>query len=211
MLAGQLWGGSAAAQARADAGAPRQDRVGGRLSPTPPELPSQRSRFFPKAIPASALLSERVQATLAERARAAQPAPMANTAEAPPTVSPAPAPPAAPPTLSEAAARRGEARLRRVQSIETDDGVTILSNRFLDSPDPRRAASRAPLVRSQPQGETVINEPQVTETRSLRTAEPTLATREEGDTSEDWQLPLLVFVAAGLISGAVWLRMKGNT
>jgi hypothetical protein len=109
--------------------------------------------------------------------------------------------------LSEAAARRGEARMRRVQSIETDDGVTILSNRFLDSPDPRRVARQA-LVRAQPPGEAVIDEPQSTETRSLRSVPATPATGDEGDTWPSWPLFLLPLMAAGVTSGVLWFRKK---
>jgi hypothetical protein len=97
--------------------------------------------------------------------------------------------------------------MRRVRSIETEDGVTVLSNRFLDSPDPRLVAIKAP-VRSRRADETVINEPQVTETQSLRAVEPAAGTGGKGNTWLGWPLFLLMFTTAGVIGGAVWMRIK---
>ena len=208
LLAVQLLTEPARARPRPDAGAPRQSHGVDRPQR---ELPPQHSAFFPKTIP-SALLSERVQATMAARARAAQPAPSADTAEAPPPLSPPPAPPAAP-GPSEAAARPDEARMRRVQSIETEDGVTILSNRLLDAPNaPRVVASEVPVVRSRPSGETVIDKPQITKTHSLRTAKPTPATGDEHNESDTWPswliLSSLGVAAAGMTGGGLWLQRK---
>jgi hypothetical protein len=183
--------------------------------PKPPEPPSG---VLPKAIDPS-VLSERARASLQERAagRHASSLPSAKPGLGlAPNGQDSPARLASPATrrLDDEPLRRGEAHQRRVQALETDQGVTLLSNRIHRLPQPRVTPllARAPLDHldePSPNEETVAlssESPHVTETRSLR---PGSSRRAGSSTGLGWLLwPFVLFIATGAVLGTLWFRKK---
>jgi hypothetical protein len=112
--------------------------------------------------------------------------------------------------------RRGLARQRRVQAVETAEGVTVISNR-LELPEPRLAAMRqAKPVEVAPEEAHAIevanaSHPEsVTETHSLRamSARPAKAKLDTG-TGLGWLIwPFVLFVTTGAVVGTLWFRKK---
>jgi hypothetical protein len=114
--------------------------------------------------------------------------------------------------------RRGLARQRRVQAVETAEGVTVISNR-LELPEPRLAS----MARRQPKPVEVAPEEEhelevanashpesVTETHSLRamTARPAKAKLDAG-TGLGWLIwPFVLFVTTGAVVATLWFRKK---
>lgn len=146
--------------------------------------PALSAGSFQKAM-APSHLPESVQRRLRERAGQN------------PSMEPVDPPPAEPPrALSETARRIGEARMRRVQAFDTGKGVTILSNRFSELPNPTPVAARAPGAMSPREGETVVAPPPLTATRSLRAAGTSTPMPRSGDWF--WPLAALLGVSAGL-------------
>jgi hypothetical protein len=106
----------------------------------------------------------------------------------------------------------------RVQAVETDDGVTLLSNR-IQLPERRISAAIAkhPLPAPDPP---VIEEPvaaadtpNVTETHSLRPSAshkaPRSAKAKDTSTGLTWLLwPFALFVTTGAVVGTLWFRKK---
>ena len=147
--------------------------------------PAQASPFFPKAIRPS-MLAESVQSRLeerdAERRRESEEEPR----------------------------RRGEARMKRVRSVETEQGITILSNRLTELPAPRLAMT-APMPAAPPprEGETVVERPEVTETLALRAITSASVARDADPTWLGWVLAS--FMAVGAVVGTLWFRKKTQT
>jgi hypothetical protein len=103
--------------------------------------------------------------------------------------------------------------MRRVQVVETERGVTLLSNRFQPSPEPRLASlgARAPHEGSDEpplmeQAVVVTGEPP-TETHSLR---PLSSRPRSSGSGVGWLVwPFVLFVAAGAVVGStLWFRKK---
>jgi hypothetical protein len=212
---------SAALAQHADAGVQRQARA----AVAEPKRPTESSSGgaageLPKAID-PAMLSESVRAGLAERAAGRHPGGL-------PSARPDLHEPGARPSGSPFAARRnhivdeplrrGEAHMRRVQALETDEGITLLSNRINSlSGSPRLASVIAeqppppqPLHDSPPaEDETVVSaEPGVTATHSLRPSSSRLEARNTGS-GLGWLLwPFVLFVTTGAVVGALWFRKK---
>jgi hypothetical protein len=211
IAAGVLVPGAALAQSHADAGAARR-------SPSA-AMPGERRLGSPslKSIPnASSVLSEGVRARLAERAAARHPSELA--AHDPASIEKpgsAASPAAAPaPVLSEPL-RRGIAHQRRVQALDTGNGITVLSNRVTEPPAPRLAS-----VRRSASGEAELaadppvlasDESSVTETRSLRA----LSTRGDAAKAREGSLglgglvwPFVLLLATGAVVGTLWFSKK---
>lgn len=178
------------ASARADAGQPAST-----TSARARDLafPARGQTAFQQAI-APSHLPESVQEQLRERAGAS-----------PSAEPPTPAPPGAPRALSETARRIGEARMRRVQAFDTSDGVTILSNRFSELPNPRQVAVQAPSPPPRREGETVIAPPALTETRSLRPTVPSASMPRDTDL-RGWLWPLAALLAFSAALGTLLYR-----
>ncbi len=112
----------------------------------------------------------------------------------------------------EEASAPGDDRKRRVRSFETDEGITVLSNRLPpDLPHARLSlamqAAHDPPERA---GETLVDPPRVTETHSLRAFDAKLAKpkSESPDTSHGWLLwPILLFATSAVV-GTLWFRKK---
>lgn len=194
--------GSPAAAAAPDAGVERASALPAQ-SPRPPEAPLLKSIGNP------AQLSESVRARLERR-----------PAERPPLAAREPR------RYNDEPLRRGQARLRRVQALETVEGVTLLSNRLEPLPASRLSALAvsAPVGASAPRDvpdepdEAPEDEPRaalvgeresVTETRSLRTYAARPAPGRTASSEVGWLLwPFAVFVAGGAVVGALWFRKK---
>jgi hypothetical protein len=169
-----------------------------------------------KSIPNSALLSERARAQLAERAGTRHPSQLA-AREPPAARAPTPAPSAAPSPRAPGGnepLRRGIAHLRRVQALDTGDGITVLSNRLREPPAPRLASMAAPA-----QPELALAEPEehadrasrVTETRSLRavSSRREVPKARERSLGIDWFLwPFILLLATGAVIGTLWFSKK---
>lgn len=103
--------------------------------------------------------------------------------------------------------RRGEARMKRVHSFETEQGLTILSNRLAELPAPRLAMTAPVPVAPPPrEGETVVERPEVTETLALRSIASASVARDADPTWLGWVLAS--FMAVGAIVGTLWFRKK---
>jgi hypothetical protein len=161
---------------------------------------------MPKAIPAQAL-SETVRSRLKERRQATRP----------PAVEeehPRPQPPLPSTTgrrpLSEEAVRRGEAR-RRMHSFETAEGVTVLSNTFMDmpapAPPPAALAVAAAANTTQREGQTTLDPPpEITETRSLRALRTAADKRENERGSVGW--PIFALLGLCIVGTLGWIWRK---
>lgn len=180
---------------------------------TPPEGVSTLKR-----IPNPAQLSESVRARLEQRA-ALHAADLAQGAQgvaaAPPVTQPAvPVQGALP---DDAPLRRGEARQRRVQAVDTEEGVTVLSNRLV-LPDPRLALTAQRTVAAEPDPEPPVEEDEalalsepasVTETHSLRTLGSRPAPSNPVSAGLGWLVwPFVLFLLGGAVVGTLWFRKK---
>lgn len=152
---------------------------------------------FQKAIAPSSL-SESVQRRLRERAG---PDPSARPVEPPPAE--------APRALSETARRIGEARMRRVQAIDTGQGVTILSNRLAELPAPTHVAARQPDPLLAQEGTTLVGPSEYTETRSLRVASASAPSSRDAD-FRGWLWPLAALLAACAGLGTLLYRKAAS-
>jgi hypothetical protein len=167
-----------------------------------------------KAIPNPAQLSENVRARLQEQAAGRHPS---NLSQAPPRpLHELPSTALGAPSFRRVDTeplRRGEARMRRVQAVETGEGVTILSNRMVQLPERTLTAM---AMRRPPPPEAVEDEPitlgagsRVTETHSLRTLASRTVTPKTHSTGLGWLLwPFGLFVTTGAVVGALWFRKK---
>jgi hypothetical protein len=200
------------AQSHADAGV--QHHAAAPASPA--TEPGDRAGL--KTIPNPGQLAEGVRARLQEQAAGRHPS---NLAQEPPRPLHE-LPPAAggsalgPPSFRRVETeplRRGEARMRRVQAVETGEGVTILSNRMVELPE---RTLNAMAMRRPPPPEAVEDEPtrvasgsRVTETHSLRTLASRTVTPKTKSTGLGWLLwPFALFVTTGAVVGALWFRKK---
>jgi hypothetical protein len=173
-----------------------------------------------KSIPnANSVLSEGVRARLAERAAARHPSELAAHEPAAAEAKPAPAaaaPAVAPQQPTSEPLRRGLAHLRRVQALDTGNGITVLSNRISEPPAPRLAAVKRSVAAESEQasGEhraQADDEPRITETRSLRA----LSSRREVPQARersfgiDWLIwPFVLLLATGAVVGTLWFSKK---
>jgi hypothetical protein len=198
--------------------------------PPPPVQPAagvhagssdEPSGVLPKLINPSQL-SEGTRARLAERAAGRHPTSFPAREPMPhhqlPHEEGATSMPAYRPRLDTAEPlRRGQARMR-VQAVETDDGVTLLSNR-IQLPEPRISAAIAkrPLpVPEPPVAEDPVaaaDTPNVTETHSLRPSTSHNASHDakakNKSTGLGWLLwPFALFVTTGAVVGTLWFRKK---
>jgi hypothetical protein len=199
----------ALAQHPPDAGAPSSAGPAGARRIGAPHL---------KSIPnASSVLSEGVRARLAERAAARHPSEIA-AHEAAPEPKPAPAAAAAPVAREHAPSeplRRGIAHQRRVQALDTGNGITVLSNRVSEPPPIRNAGVRpyaaveAELAAGE--REALADESSVTETRSLRalSSRREVPKARERSLGVDWLLwPFVLLLATGAVVGTLWFSKK---
>jgi hypothetical protein len=102
----------------------------------------------------------------------------------------------------------------RVQAVETDEGVTLLSNR-IQLPEPRLSdavakrplpAPERPLVE---ETATVADPPRATETHSLRPMSSRSTKAQNSGTGLGWLLwPFVLFVTTGAVVGTLWFRKK---
>jgi hypothetical protein len=126
----------------------------------------------------------------------------------------------APPELSEnEPLRRGEARMRRVQAVDTHAGVTVLSNRLV-LPEPslvltaqlagsHRAEAEPEAPATEGEALAVAESPSVTETHSLRALAPRSAKSRLSSTGLGWLVwPFVLFVLGGAVVGTLWFRNK---
>lgn len=189
-------------------------------SPSDPAGSHDPSGVLPKAINA-AQLSEATRARLAERAAGRHPSslPVREPAphhelphEATPNASPS-VPPYRPVIGGNEPLRRGQARMR-VQAVETDEGVTLLSNR-IQLPEPRLSAlvAKQPLHDPEPAAAedpiAAADPPQVTATHSLRPSASRSAKAKSTSTGLGWLLwPFVLFVTTGAVVGTLWFRKK---
>jgi hypothetical protein len=174
---------------------------------------------LPKAIN-PAQLSESARARLAERAagRHATSLPVREPAPRhmlPPETTPGATtvPPYRPRTVGSEPLRRGQAHMR-VQAVETDEGVTLLSNR-IQLPEPRlsEAVAKRPLpAPERPLVEevaTAAGPPRTTETHSLRPMSSSSKKAKNSGGGLDWLLwPFVLFVTTGAVVGTLWFRKK---
>lgn len=215
---------SAASAQHADAGAQHQARAPV-AEPRPPAASGGASGELPKSID-PAMLSEGVRASLAERAAGRHPGslPSARPDRPEPGALRTPSLPGsalAPPAIRSAdePLRRGEAHKRRVQALETDEGVTVLSNRITALSGAPRLAS---IIAEQPappqpprdsppvEDEAVVSaEPGVTETHSLLPSSSRRLEAKNTGSGLGWLLwPFVLFVTAGAVVGTLWFRKK---
>jgi hypothetical protein len=211
----------------ADAGVQRQARAV--AQPKPPAEPSSggASGELPKAIDPT-MLSEGVRAGLAERAAGRHPGTLPSARSD--LREPGAREPAVPPGSPLAAARnrivdeplrRGEAHKRRVQALETDEGITVLSNRINSlSGSPRLASviaeqppAQQPLHDSPPVEDEALAsaEPGITATHSLRPSSSRRLDAKNTGSGLGWLLwPFVLFVTTGAVVGTLWFRKKTN-
>lgn len=119
--------------------------------------------------------------------------------------------------------RRGDSQMRRVQALETNEGVTVLSNR-VESPDPRLSmvAPQRPHVVEHHEEPSEAAEPEAREnedlaaaphvvekTHNLRALRERPAPPKAASTGNGWLAwPLMLFVATGAVVGTLWFRKK---
>jgi hypothetical protein len=195
------------AQSSADAGVQHHAAA----PPEPPVTePADRATGL-KAIPNPGQLSENVRARLQEQAAGRHPSDLAPQPSATAGSSALGAPSFR--RVETEPLRRGEARMRRVQAVETGEGVTILSNRMAELPE--RTLTALAMRRARPPEPTegvpsaLAARTSVTETHSLRTlASRTVAPKTHG-TGLGWLLwPFALFVTTGAVVAALWFRKK---
>lgn len=178
---------------------------------------SEPSGVLPKLIDPKQL-SEGTRARLAERAAgrhasslpAREPTPRHELAHeaAPESVPPYRSRIGGPETL------RGARGRMRVQAVETDEGITLLSNR-LQLPESRISAAVAKQPRPAPEPpvveETVAltDPPSMTETHSLKPLSSRSTKARDASTGLGWLLwPFVLFVTTGAVVGTLWFRKK---
>jgi hypothetical protein len=194
---------------------------GGDPSASPdPSGSREASGVLPKAINPNQL-SEGARARLAERAAGRHPSSLAAREPTPRQELPreaapgaaAQVPPYRPVVGGGEPLRRGQARMR-VQAVETDEGVTLLSNRIQL---PERSLSAAVAKRPAPDPEPPVTEEavaaadlsSVTETHSLRPSSARNARANNTSTGLGWLLwPFVLFVTTGAVMGTLWFRRK---
>jgi hypothetical protein len=109
--------------------------------------------------------------------------------------------------------------MRRVQALETDEGITLLSNRINSlSGSPRLASVIAeqpppaqPLHESPPAEDEAIAsaDPGVTAMHSLRPGSSRRLEAKNTGTGLGWLLwPFVLFVTTGAVVGTLWFRKK---
>lgn len=163
--------------------------------------PEQRSRFFPKLVTNPSLLSDRVRARLAESGGEWKGGSLAAAPED--TIVRAD-------DVDDAAAVATEARVGRMFSFETSEGVTVLSNRPQEAPPPARASaepvveeSPVPLQKVEPGPAMERSEPH--ESRSAAGAEPPRVV--DGGPSR-W--PWLLLIGSGAAAFGAWFALRGR-
>jgi hypothetical protein len=179
-------------------------------APVEPKAPPPASGVLPKTIDPN-MLSEKTRAGLQDRT-AGRHASSLPSAKPELGLAPNAGLPTRPRPDNEPL-RRGEAHMRRVQAVETDQGVTLLSNRIHRLPEPRvtplLARRQSDPIEEPPKEEAVVataEPPHVTETRSLR---PSSARRANSGTGLGWLLwPFVLFIATGAVVGTLWFRRK---
>lgn len=196
----------------ADAGAPASTAAF--KPPAEPARPAEASGVLPKTIN-PALLSEGTRARLEERVSGRHASALPSQVPELRTATSAAAPGAGlPPGSMNEPLQRGQARTR-VQALETDEGITILSNRLQPESVPRLAS----LVAQQPaapleQAETeeiapaaAVSTSDATETHSLRPLSSSGVTGK--GTGLGWLLwPFALFVTSAAVVSALWFRRK---
>ncbi|HTV25762.1 MAG TPA: hypothetical protein VMG12_44000 [Polyangiaceae bacterium] len=219
----------AALAQHADAGVEKAAEPAHAEPPTPPveaaaapaaeaPHPNGPSGVLPKMINPG-LLSESTRARLAERAggrhASALPLPEPQShRELPPEVQGTAGTPSHRLRAGSEPLRRGQARLR-VQAVETDEGVTLLSNR-IQLPETRLSAAVAKTPLPEPPEPRVLEEPvaladtsNVTETHSLRPMSSRAAKANSASSGLGWLLwPFALFVTTGAVVGTLWFRKK---
>jgi hypothetical protein len=179
--------------------------------------PNEASGILPKVINPGQL-SESTRARLAERAAGRHPSLLPPPApvphrELPPEAQGAATAPSQRPRVGSEPLRRGQARMR-VQAVETDEGVTLLSNRIqLAEPRLSAAVAKTPLpVPEAPAVEepvAVADTASVTETHSLRPLSSRAAKAKNTGTGLGWLLwPFVLFVTTGAVVATLWFRKK---
>jgi hypothetical protein len=213
---------------RADAGAEHPATRPATAPPAtePPKPAEEPSGVLPKTID-PAILSERTRASLQERtagrhATSLPSAPPALRSESGAVHDLAPAGSLPSATTSRyrpgnEPLRRGEAHMKRVQAVETDEGVTLLSNRMQPSTTtPAFAALTAQTTHDRMEQPPLEDEalvasrdtPSLTETRSLR-PQSARAVNPNTGTGLGWLLwPFVLFVATGAVLSTLWIRKK---
>jgi hypothetical protein len=222
------------AQSQSDAGARRPAAAAPKEPPPPAEEPPAEHAPLEgvstlKRLPKNAQLSESVRARLERRSAAARHAAnlpqddsaRAATAQAPSQIGSAVAlDPAAP---SNEPLRRGEARQRRVQALDTGEGLTVLSNRLV-LPEPRLAltAQRSAEVASEleppveapdepalAEGSSVTEPQSITETHSLRALSGRPTKSRATSAGLGWLVwPFALLLLGGAVVGTLWFRKK---
>lgn len=204
---------AALAQSHADAGAAQSANAGGARRIGAPVL---------KSIPnPDSVLSEGVRARLAERAAARHPSEIAAGEPAAAAAKPGPAAAVPAAALREPTSEplpRDSASPRRVQALDTGNGITVLSNRISEAPaTPRLAALRPSAVENEPPqpGDEpqalADDEPQITETRSLRALSPRreVPKAQEHGFGIDWLIwPFVLLLATGAVVATLWFSKK---
>jgi len=201
------------AEGQPDAGAARR-------SSRSAAAPGERRIGSPllKSIPnANSALSEGVRARLAERAAARHPSEIAAHEPAATAPKPSATLTPAPPAFTEPM-RRGIAHQRRVQALDTGNGITVLSNRVTEPPALRsttfRPSTRGEAELAPTQPETLANDDsRFTETRSLRA----LSSRREVPQARERSLglgwliwPFVLLLATGAVVGTLWFSKKAQ-
>jgi hypothetical protein len=111
------------------------------------------------------------------------------------------------PLLGEPAEPRNAPK-RRTLAIETQDGMTVLSNHARSGEARPVRAEAAPAVPSglRPAGETILEPRQSTRTHSLRASSN--AVHATGSQSLGWATPLLLLLAGSSLVGALWCHKR---
>ena len=103
----------------------------------------------------------------------------------------------------------------RVQAVETDEGITLLSNR-IQLPEQRLSAAVARTHLPKPVEPRLVEDPvaladtpNVTETHSLRPLSSRAAKANNSGSGLGWLLwPFVLFVTTGAVVGTLWFRRK---
>lgn len=211
-----LGASDARAQGHPDAGAPRHAaRVTPPASEQHPDAPMLKSIPNPASV-----LSDSVRARLQERAAARHPSELAaaeRSAEHAPSAGSVVAQSARQHAMNEAL-QQGAGHQRRVQALDTGDGVTVLSNRSSERAAPRLAALAPAAASSEPEPILAEREEQagdessrVTETRSLRalSSRREVPKARERSLGVDWLIwPFVLLLATGAVVGTLWFSKK---